>query len=697
MWRMFLAAFAVLAVVASSSCPFAHSGGSGAAGADIARFSSDAFHAIDFEAVKRDIAIALTTSKNAWPADFGNYGPLIIRVAWHCAGTYRVWDGRGGCDGGRQRFDPERSWPDNTNTDKGRAILMPIKLKYGPGLSWADLIILAGNVAIETMGGPILGFCAGRLDDGDGKDSLPLGPSAEQESLMPCPDPNNCSYPLGQNVMGNIYVNPQGPQGNPDPALSALDIREVFGRMGMNDAETVALIGAHAFGKTHGACPTGPGPSPMEDPTNPWPGTCGTGPATGKGNNTYTSGFEGAWTNAPTTWGTDYFNNLLEYDWALHMGPGAKYQWLPTNKSVPDIMMLTTDVALTKDPVYLELVKQYARNITKLNAAFSHAWYKLTTRDMGPVTRCLGKDVPPAQSFQNPLPPPPSPLPDFRKVRRQIQKALTSRSRVPIKPDTYKGKPYYGTLFATLAWQCARTFRVTDYLGGCNGAAIRFSPEKDWPLNAHMDSVLQVLQPVKDMFRDSLSYADLIVLAGQTALEEAGGKKMKFCGGRSDAMDGKSSEFLAPRNYSDVILEVTDTLKVMGLSRREMVALYGNLRSPEQQKRLGYSGSWTSDPGALNNKYFIVLLTEDWQRAMSAAGREEYTALGRERKGAGLQQLYMTPLDMVLRWEPSLSAVAQEYASDNRAFLAEFASAWTKMMNADRFDGPVGNVCDKPR
>ena len=303
--------------------------------------------ALDWEAVKEDIKTALTDSKDFWPADDGNYGPFMIRQAWHCAGTYRTYDGLGGCDGARQRFDPERSWEDNTNLDKSKKILAPIKEKYGVGLSWGDLIILTGNVAIESMGGPVLGFCGGRIDDDDGTDSLLLGPTPEQEEHFPCPVEGDCKAPLGQGQLGLIYVNPEGPKGNPDPVLSAPNIRDVFGRMGMNDTETVSLIGGgHTFGKAHGACPLGAGPSPMEDEANPWPGKCGSG----KGADTYTSGLEGSWVANPTQWSNDYFTNLADNHWEVYKGPGDKNQWRASNGTADGIMMFTTDVALINDP-----------------------------------------------------------------------------------------------------------------------------------------------------------------------------------------------------------------------------------------------------------------------------------------------------------------------------------------------------------
>ncbi|GIL54308.1 hypothetical protein Vafri_9888 [Volvox africanus] len=656
-------------------------------------FDEAAVQKLDINAVKADLKALFVDSQESWPADFGHYGPLMIRMAWHCAGSYRLSDGRGGCDGARQRFDPERSWADNVNLDKARGLLWPIKQKYGDALSWGDLIILAGDTAIESMGGPILGFCAGRIDDADGAASLPLGPSLDQEMVAPCSVNGECEAPLGASTMSLIYVNPEGPLAVPDPELSAPQIREVFSRMAMNDSETVALIGGgHAFGKTHGACPTGPGPNPMQQPWNPWPGTCGEGPMKGKGNNTFTSGFEGPWTTNPIRWDNEYFVNLLKYDWKVYVGPGGHHQWEPVLKEdadpeddLPDIIMLTTDVALLKDPIYLELVKLFAANQTALDIAFSHAWYKLVTRDMGPYSRCLGDQVPPPQPFQAPLPPPPAKIPDYKAVTKAITKALRVIS--PALPyDPVNGKPYYGALFATLAWQCASSFRQTDYTGGCNGARIRLAPQKDWPQNVAMDKVLKVLEPIKDSF-PGLTYADLIVLAGNTALTDAKAKGMRFCGGRSDADSDEPPVTVTPqRVFNDKLVQLKDNAIVMGLTFREAVALKAMIRSPSQQQRLGYSGSWTDNPTRLSNEFFKVLLDNDWVNVTSAAGQLEMKAVGKEG-------VYMMPCDLAIKWDPVFAAIAQEFVTDSTAFYTAFASGWNKMMNADRFKGPAGNEC----
>ncbi|KAG2487020.1 hypothetical protein HYH03_014390 [Edaphochlamys debaryana] len=684
----------LLPALASAGCPFGFDGADSAQNllaepvARRAALDVEAVRSLDIDAVKDDLKKLFRNSQDFWPADFGHYGPLMVRLAWHCTGSYRLSDGRGGCDGARQRFDPERSWDDNTNLDKARSLLWPIKAKYGKALTWGDLIVLAGTTAIEDMGGPVLGVCLGRIDDADGTDSLPLGPSKEQEAVAPCETQGSCQSPLGSTTIGLIYVNPEGPHGEPDPVRSAPQVRDSFARMGMNDAETVALVGGgHAFGKAHGACPTGPGPAPKDQPLDPWPGTCGAGPMKGKGDNTFTSGFEGPWTTNPTQWDNEYFKLLVDHEWESYISPGGHNQWRPVRKangeeldaaSNPSVMMLTTDVSLTKDPGFLKWVKIYAENQTALDEAFSHAWYKLMTRDVGPHSRCLGSQVPPPQPFQAPLPPPLKPLPDYKKVARDIARALNAPSKA-LPADTVGGKPYYGALFVHLAFQCAANYRQTDYSGGCNGARIRLAPQKDWPLNRGADSILKVLTPVRAAY-PTLSYADLIVLAGGVALEEAGADHIAFVGGRSDApSDEAPLPFQPPREFDDKILEARDNMQVMGLTAREWVALAGRPRSPSQQKRLGYSGSWTADPSVLDNSYFKVLLGHQWEAASSDAGQDEFRA-------AGADGVWMTPRDLAIRSDPEMMAIAQEFAADAKAFHASFVAAWSRLMAADRFD-----------
>ncbi|GMF46988.1 unnamed protein product [Phytophthora fragariaefolia] len=675
----FIAAIASLSGgAAAGSCPFGYDKIASVKAQD-RQISSELYDAkscnvIDYDLVKKDLEKLMTDSQDFWPADFGHYGGLFIRLAWHCNGSYRRADGRGGCDGGRIRFNPEHSWADNTNLDKALKLLDPIKRKYGDALSWGDLIVLSGNVAIKSMGGPVLGFCGGRRDDVDGTSSLQLGPTPEQESVAPCAVDGDCKEPLGPTTMGLIYVNPEGPMGKPDPAGSAPQVRDTFKRMGMDDRETVALVGGgHAFGKTHGACKTGAGPSPLEDPENPWPGTCGEGPMKGKGNNTFTSGFEGQWTFTPTKWGNGYFKGLTTREWEKYDGPGGHVQWRPVPDTTPPVRMLTADIALLHDPSYKQIALEFAANQTALDEAFSHAWYKLTSRDMGPVARCRGKDVPPAQLFQNPLPPTPAKLPDFNAVRKDIRALLQKKVDGLTSDSTGNGAAYNGALFVHAAWQCASTFRITDYAGGCNGAKIRFAPEKDWPVNKGVDKIIAALETIKQKY-PTLSTADLIVLAGQVALEDAGSSKINFLGGRTDASNGDGSDILAPREYyNSTVTAVRDNIKILGVSPEEAVALAARPRSAAQQKTLGYSGSYTNTPNKLSNEYFQLLLNEKW----TAVSKKEFKAEG--------QNIYMLDTDLALLDAPELKASVEKFAKDKGAFNKVFASAWAKVMKADHF------------
>jgi len=656
-----------------------------------------------YDAVKKDIAKLLVQSQDFWPADFGHYGGLMIRLAWHSAGGYRSSDGRGGMDGARIRFFPEFGWPDNTNLDKALRLLEPIKEKYGPSLSWGDLIALAGLESITSMGGPSIGFCGGRIDAADGTASLPLGPSQEQDAIAPCPVDGECEFPLGQSVLGLIYVNPAGFRGIPDPNATVADVRSTFQRMGMDDIETVALIGGgHKFGKMHGACLTGPGPGPLEDPSNPYPGTCGTPGSSdfGKGINTFTSGFEGPWTTTPTEWSNAYFANLLDLEWELITGPGGNPEWRPLGLDPSDpengIRMLTTDIALRVDPAYRKYCELFKRNQTALDYWFARTWYKLQTRDMGPATRCIGPEVPPPQPFQRPLPPPPSELPNFAKVSKAIKTVMLKTSK-DAKADVVSSKPYFGALFVHLAYQCASTFRATDYQGGCNGATIRFRPERGFPLNKGVKSVLKVLRPVYRKFSPSLTWADLIVLAGYVALEDAGGDDMKFCPGRSDAPNTpqmrRATRVLAPRDYiKDPILSVRDNAQVMGLSDVETVALAGRLRSPTQQKRVGFSGSYNADPSILSNDFYRLLLSETWVPVGGAVPFGNIT-VSTEFQAEG-KDIFVTASDLALIWDRSYRAVVVDFVSNEDYFKSSLAEAWVKLMNADRFDGPITSVCD---
>lgn len=681
---MFCALISALALCPGTGAPPAgHPSVSGARVATPSPSYEAALQAIDFNKVRADLKAFYQSSQPDWPSDYGNYGPMMVRLAWHCSGSYRTSDGRGGCGGGRQRFDPERSWTDNTNLDKARSLLWPIKAKYGLGLSWGDLFILAGNTAVQAMGGPILGFCAGRVDDVDGTASLPLGPSPEQEKNWPCAVNGTCKSPLGSTTVGLIYLNPEGPLGQPLPEKSFLDIRDTFARMNMNDTETVALIGGgHAFGKAHGACRAGAGPSPAEDPSNPWPGLCGTG----KGNDAFTSGFEGPWTTKPTRWDVEYFQNLLQFDWEVHVGPGGHHQWRVngTSPTAPAahgsgrqaIMMLTSDVSLTKDPAYRQIVQGFAADQSAFDQAWMHAWYKLTTRDMGPATRCIGPDVPPAQPWQNPLPPP-------------FQPTLANWTEVGVAVrDLHSKDPHAAGDLVRLAWQCASTYRATDHLGGCNGARIRFAPENSWPLNAALDKALAMLEPIKLEFGNALSWADLIVLAGQTAIEVAGGPALPFCGGRTDAADGAGSSLLDEQLLGEVVdtIDLTrERMALLNLSAREYVALVGAQRTLGTNAPLGRDGAATATPDSFDNAYFSNLANKQWAKTTSKQGKEEYKAVGEE--------LYMLASDLTLRFDPELMSIVQEYTIDAAAFVDELSRAWPKLLTADLYAGPTAKFC----
>jgi len=601
-------------------------------------------------------------------------------------------------DGGRQRFEPERSWNDNTNLDKARDLLWPIKLKYGPGLSWGDLIVLAGNTAIESMGGKLLGFCGGRIDDDDGSESLLLGPSQEQEAAMPCEVDGNCTEPLGASTMGLIYVNPEGPMGKPEPKLSVAPIRDTFDRMNMDDRETVALIGGgHAFGKTHGPCPDGAGKKPVEDPINPWPGMCGTG----KLGDAFTSGFEFPFTTNPTKWDNEYFLNLERYQWEKYMGPGGHYQWKvvghspsapsPDLNGTQDIGMLTTDVALLEDPSYLNYVQLFASSMAEFDQAFASAWYKLTTRDMGPHSRCIGPIVPPPQPWQNPLPAPSNELADFAAVKHRLESMM------------WGSHDARGSL-SRLAWRCSATFRATDFLGGCNGARIRLSPQKDWDVNANLDLALSILHPIKEEFGEGLSWADLIILAGNTVMEHASGTSIPFCPGRTDAEeDAGASDFLEPKvtgQFNDTLGAVKEAARLMGLTQAEFAALnaagyaIGDRYCIHQTIQLRglfcRRDRGENEPEQLDNRFFTTLLTNTW---------EEYTmpddAGGKVYKAVGSDSI-MFATDLWYRSDGELRAIAEEFAYDNAKFVQTVVAAWDKLTTADRFLGPAENLCDQP-
>jgi catalase (peroxidase I) len=603
----------------------------------------DDLQKIDWKAVEADMKDILTDSKEWWPADYGTYAGLFIRLSWHSCGSYRTSDGRGGCDGGGQRFDPERSWPDNTNLDKARRLLEPLKRKYGNGLSWGDLFALAGTVAIKESGGPVLGFCAGRLDFEDNTQTRALGPTPEQEKFAHCEVNGDCKFPLGQNTLGLIYVNPEGPMGQPDPQGAADTIRDVFGRMDWHGRELVALIGGgHTVGKAHGATKASPGEKPSACPFAPWAGAVGM--------DAVTSGIEGPWTSEPTKFDNKYFQYLVDFEWEPITGPGGKHQWQvkggngpqapaadPASVAMQNVMMLTTDVALMADDEYQEYVREFAQNETAFFEAFATAWYKLVTRDVGPVTRCVGPKVPPAQAFQFPLPSTPKKLGKTKDVEKDLGKLMKKNKGTEAE-------------FLRLAWQCASTFRATDYQGGCNGARIMHPPGSTWPINAGLDHTIAMLKPIKEKYGKILSYADLIVLAGNVAAERIGSPKMKFCPGRTDAADGSGWMLVEYGNTEDpaTVDDMIELYERRGQSAQEFVALsFAKFHS---------------------SKSLDLLLKSD-----NASG------------------VYETGL----KYYPELRYWADHYAAaSDKEYSEAFAAAWTKLMNADRFDGPLGNVCD---
>ena len=671
--------------------------------------------------MERDIRNILTRSRPFWPADYGNYGPLLIRLAWHAAGSYRTYDGRGGADGGRMRFEPERSWEDNTNLDKARRLLEPIKKKYGYPLSWGDLIILAGNVAIKEMGGPVLGFCGGRVDDKDGNASILLGPTEEQERFFPCPEGTLCKEPLGSSVKGLIYVNPVGPLGKPDPIHSAKDITDVFGRMAMNDSETVALIaGGHEFGKSHGACPSGAGDPPNENEMNPWEGKCGYHDMKGKGPNTFTSGLELVWTSNPIKWEYEYIDNLLKYEaqWKKYIGPGGsgKWQWkiqgfyskVPSAPNVDgsgrqDIGMLTSDVALLRCPKYFEILKNFHNCKSCLDKAFMHAWYKLTTRDMGPRSRCINDNAPPAQPWQLPLPEAPKNIHiNYERIKNRINEIMNEDPKM-------RGK------FARLSWQCSSNFRSTDYFGGCNGARIRLKPQKDWSVNENLEIAFEKLSLIKSSSESNLSWSDLIILAGNVAIEYYFERNLSFCPGRTDAKEGGGGpDYLKPKigdAYDKASLDkLKDAIETSGLTKPEFTALYGggyhigdtedcnglfcNRRAFVKDKVLvplkGSSRSFHHRKTPLN-KFFKDLFENQWE---PMAVLSVYNIKGITIFKAKGNEDYMLPQDLFFRDDPELSSVSKDFARDQRLFEDTFLKAWTKLANIDRFKGPMANECD---
>ncbi|MDN7606437.1 catalase/peroxidase HPI [Burkholderia multivorans] len=720
-------------------CPFHHTAGSGTSNKDwwpnqinlniLHRHSSlsdpmdkdfnyaEAFKQLDLAAVKRDLHALMTTSQDWWPADFGHYGGLFIRMAWHSAGTYRIADGRGGAGGGQQRFAPLNSWPDNANLDKARRLLWPIKQKYGRNISWADLLILTGNVALESMGFKTFGYAGGRPDTWEPDDvywgsekiwlELSGGPNSRYSGNR------ELENPLAAVQMGLIYVNPEGPDGNPDPVAAARDIRETFARMAMNDEETVALIaGGHTFGKTHGAGPASSvGPEPeaaaLEQQGLGWQSTFGTG----KGKDAITSGLEVTWTSTPTKWSNDFFKHLFSYEWELTKSPAGAHQWVAKDAEavIPDAFdpskkhrptMLTTDLALRFDPEYEKISRRFYEHPDQFADAFARAWFKLTHRDMGPRSRYLGPDVPAEELlWQDPVPAVDHPLIDEADIAALKAKVLASGLSV--------------SQLVSTAWASASTFRGSDKRGGANGARIRLAPQKDWEVNrpAELAAVLETLEGVRKAFNDAqtggkrVSLADLIVLAGAAGVEQAAKNAgvavtVPFAPGRTDASqeqtDVHAMAVLEPvadgfRNYlkrkfktpAEALL--VDKAQLLTLTAPEMTVLVGGMRVLGTNVGDPKHGVFTERPGTLTNDFFVNLL--DMRTEWKPASADNDVFEGRDR-ATGELKWTGTRVDLVFGSHSQLRALAEVYGSADAQpkFVHDFVAAWNKVMNLDRFD-----------
>ena len=680
---------------------------------------AEAFTTLDLAAVKRDLRELMTSSQDWWPADYGHYGPLFIRMAWHSAGTYRVSDGRGGAGYGTQRFAPLNSWPDNANLDKARRLLWPIKRKYGRRISWADLMILAGNVALESMGFETFGFGGGRADVWEPQDDISWGPESEWLAAERYTGERQLDNPLAAVQMGLIYVNPEGPDGKPDPLAAAHDIRETFARMAMNDEETVALIaGGHTFGKSHGAASAenlGPAPegAAIEEQGLGWRNAY----RSGKGGDTITSGIEGAWTSTPTEWSNGYLDNLFGYQWKLVKSPAGAWQWTPEDASaegtVPDAhdenkshppMMFTTDLALRMDPQYGPIAERFHENPEAFAEAFAKAWYKLTHRDMGPVSRLLGPEVAEPQLWQDPVPPVDHPLIDEADIAALKGSLLGSGLSVSDLVST--------------AWASASTFRGSDKRGGGNGARIRLAPQKDWAVNEpqQLARVLAVLEKVQREFNAAqtdgtrVSLADLIVLGGSAGIEEAASRaghevSVPFHPGRTDATaemtDAASFAVLEPvsdgfRNHLAREIDrpaeelLVDRAQLLTLSAPEMTVLVGGLRvlgANSGDGPLAELGVFTDRPETLTNDFFVKLLDMGIRWRPSPVCEHFYEGIDR---ATGDLKWTASRVDLVFGSNSQLRAIAEVYASDDgqEAFVSDFIAAWTKVMNLDRFDLP---------
>ena len=681
-----------------------------------ANFSyAEAFATLDLDEVKADIEAIMTTSQDWWPADYGNYGPLFIRMAWHSAGTYRTMDGRGGAGGGQQRFEPLNSWPDNGNLDKARRLVWPVKQKYGAALSWSDLMILAGNVALENMGFKTFGFAGGREDDWQ-PDLVYWGPESVMLADERYTGERNLQKPLAAVQMGLIYVNPEGPNGVPDPQLAANDIRETFGRMAMDDAETVALIaGGHTFGKGHGAhkpddC-VGPEPAGegIEDQGMGWNNRCGKGNA----EDTVTSGLEGAWTATPTQWSMMYLANLFAYEWEQTRSPAGALQWVPKDgaaaNTVPDAhlegvshqpIMFTTDLALKTDPSYTAISKRFLENPEEFEDAFARAWFKLTHRDMGPRARYLGDEVPEeVLSWQDPVPAVDHDL---------IDDADVAELKARIKASEFSTADLVRT-----AWASAASYRDSDMRGGANGARIMLAPQNSWDVNdpKQLNKVLKRLEKIQKDFNKSqrgdkmVSMADLIVLAGAAAIEQAAEKsgydvEVPFNPGRTDATQEQTDvdsfavlepladgfrNYYGPDAYRSPANALVDKAELLDLTVPEMAVLVAGMRTLDANAGGSQHGVFTDDKEALDNDFFVNLLDMNTQWRPSQS--DEYVLEGRDRVTGELRYT-ATEVDLVFGSNSELRAIAEVYAFDGaeEKFVNDFVSAWNKVMEADRFD-----------
>jgi catalase-peroxidase len=677
-----------------------------------------AFRQLDYEALKADLEEVMTTSKDWWPADYGHYGPLFIRMSWHAAGTYRTTDGRGGASGGRQRLAPLNSWPDNANLDKARRLLWPVKQKYGRKISWADLLVLAGNVAMESMGFETFGFAGGRPDDYKPDGSIDWGPENEMETWDRFDENDELENPLGATVMGLIYVNPEGPEGTPDPEWSAQRIRQSFGRMAMNDRETAALIaGGHTFGKVHGAdtddhLGAEPEAAPIEQQGLGWKNEHGTG----KGGDTITSGIEGPWTDAPTQWDLGYLDFLLDYEWEPHEGPGGAWQWKPKGDelkgTVPDAhdpdatvdpMMLTTDVALKRDPSYREIIEDFRDDPDEFQDAFARAWFKLLHRDMGPKERYLGPEVPEEDLiWQDPVP--------------DVDHDLIGDAEIAELKERILDTDLSVSRLVKTAWASASTYRDSDKRGGANGARIRLKPHRTWEANEPyaLSRTLTVLEGIQQDFNESrsddvrVSLADLIVLGGAAAIEQAAADAgydvtVPFHPGRTDATqaqtDVEAFEWLEPtadgfRNYladdpgRDGTPEelLVDKADLLDLTPAEMTVLVGGLRALDAtHEQADGHGVFTDRPGVLTNDYFVHLLSMDYEWEPVSEDRALFEVRDRE---TGETEWTATRVDLVFGANSRLRALAEVYgaADGEEKFVHDFVDAWTKVMTLDRFD-----------